>query len=180
MKVIMREASRASRGKNLTLVWGVHPFPCDAGGRILVALSAEGLCWLGVNCGVADLRWNWPGAELVEDQKVTAKAAREIARLWPGGYAKLSVPLVLYGTAFQLKVWKELLKTRCGATLTYAALAKRAGSPGAVRAVGSAVGRNPVSVVVPCHRVVNTAGGKVSYGWGPKVKLALLKGEKAA
>jgi AraC family transcriptional regulator of adaptative response/methylated-DNA-[protein]-cysteine methyltransferase len=177
MKVIAKEAARASRGKNLTLVWGVHPFP---GGKILVALSRDGLCWLGVGCGEQDLKRNWPGAELVEDQKITAKAAREIAKLWPGKMDSLSVPVVLYGTAFQLKVWKELLKIKPGSTLTYSQLAKKIGKPAASRAVGSAVGSNTVSIVVPCHRVVNASGGKVGYAWGPEVKLALLKGEKAA
>jgi AraC family transcriptional regulator of adaptative response/methylated-DNA-[protein]-cysteine methyltransferase len=177
MKVIAKTAVRAARGKNLTLVWGVHPFPA---GNILVAQSAEGLCWLGVNCDAGALKKNWPGANLVEDQKLTAKAAREIAKLWPAKLEKLSLPVILYGTAFQLKVWKELLKIKSGSTVTYEQIAKKIGKPKAVRAVGSAVGKNTVSIVVPCHRVVNKSGSKISYGWGPAVKKALLKGEKAA
>jgi len=176
MKVIARTASKAQRGRNLTLVWGVHPFPA---GKILVALSADGICWLGINCGVSDLKRNWPGAELVEDQKVTAKAAREIAKLWPAGMQKLSIPVVLYGTSFQLKVWKELLKIKSGSTVTYQDIARKVGRPKAVRAVGSAVGKNTVSILVPCHRVVNKASNRVNYAWGAKVKLALLRGEAA-
>ena len=87
---------------------------------------------------------------------------------------------MLYGTAFQLKVWKELLAIKSGATVTYEHIAKKIGKPKAVRAVGSAVGKNTVSIVVPCHRVVNKSSSKISYGWGPAVKKALLKGEKAA
>ncbi|MDE2335928.1 MAG: methylated-DNA--[protein]-cysteine S-methyltransferase [Alphaproteobacteria bacterium] len=177
MKVITHIAPRAARGKNLTIVWGAHDFPV---GKILVALTAEGLCWLGIDCGVNKLRENWKGAELVEDKAVTAEAAREIARLWPHGLDRLSVPVVLYGTAFQLKVWKELLKIKSGDTVTYAHIARRIGKPAAVRAVGSAVGKNTVSIVVPCHRVLNKDSGKINYGWGPKIKIALLKGEKAA
>jgi AraC family transcriptional regulator, regulatory protein of adaptative response / methylated-DNA-[protein]-cysteine methyltransferase len=177
MKVIARPASKTQRGRDLTLVWGVHPFPV---GKILVAMSAEGLCWLGINCGREALAKNWPGAELVEDQKVTRKVAGEIAKLWPAKLDRLSVPLVLYGTPFQLKVWKELLTIKSGKLTTYEAVAKKIGKPKAVRAVGSAVGRNTVSIVVPCHRVVNKAPGRVNYGWGAAVKLALLKGEKAA
>lgn len=177
MKIITKEASRASRGRNLTLVWGVHPFPV---GKILVAQSAQGICWLGINCGEAALKKNWPGANLIEDKKLTQKAAQEIARLWPARLDKLSVPLVLYGTGFQLKVWKELLKIKSGKTVTYEDVAKKIGKPKAVRAVGSAVGKNTVSIVVPCHRVVNKSGGKVSYGWGADVKMALLRCEKAA
>lgn len=176
MKVITRAATKARRGRDLTLVWGVHPFPA---GKILVALSAEGLCWLGINCGEAELKKNWPGAECVEDQRLTAKAAREIAALWPKKLDKLSVPLVLYGTPFQLKVWKELLKIKPGTTVTYTDIARKIGKPAAVRAVGSAVGRNTVSIVVPCHRVVHASGDNIRYAWGPAVKKTLLKGEAA-
>ena len=168
---------RATRGKNLTICHGIHNFPV---GKILVALTAEGICWLGINCGVAKLRENWKGAELVEDKAATAKAAREICRLWPGNLDRLSIPVVFYGTAFQLKIWKELLKIKSGSTVTYEQIAKKIGRPQAVRAVGSAVGKNPVSIIVPCHRVVNKASGKVNYGWGPAVKCALLKAEGAA
>jgi AraC family transcriptional regulator, regulatory protein of adaptative response / methylated-DNA-[protein]-cysteine methyltransferase len=164
MKVITRATSKASRGRNLTLVWGIHDFPV---GKMLVALSAEGLCWLGINCGRDALAKNWPGAELVEDEQVTRPAAAEIGKLWPAKLDKLSVPLVLYGTPFQLKVWKELLKIKSGRLTTYAAVAKSIGKPKAVRAVGSAVGRNTVSIVVPCHRVVNTESCRINYGWGP-------------
>jgi AraC family transcriptional regulator of adaptative response/methylated-DNA-[protein]-cysteine methyltransferase len=177
MKIISHISTRATRGRNLTLVWGVHPFPA---GKILVALSAEGLCWLGINCGFADLAKNWAGAEFVEDKKLTEKAAKDIARLWPGRLERLSIPVVLYGTPFQLKVWKELLRIKSGATVTYEQIARKIGAPKAARAAGSAIGKNPVAVVVPCHRVVNKTGGRISFGWGPTVKTALLKGEKAA
>jgi AraC family transcriptional regulator of adaptative response/methylated-DNA-[protein]-cysteine methyltransferase len=177
MKVITREASKTRRGRGLTLVWGIHPFPV---GDILVALSDEGLCWLGIDCGGARLAKDWPGATLIEDAKATRKIAAEIAKLWPADLDKLSIPLVLYGTAFQLKVWKELLKIKSGSLSTYETVARKIGQPKAVRAVGSAVGRNTVSIVVPCHRVVNKDTGRINYGWGPDIKLALLKGEKAA
>ena len=177
MKVIQHQATRTSRGKNLTIVYGIHDFPA---GKILVALTAEGICWLGINCGVAKLRENWKGADLIEDAALTAKTAKEIAKRWPDSLEKLSLPVVLYGTAFQLKVWRELLKIKSGATVTYEYIAKKIGKPKAVRAVGSAVGRNTVSIVVPCHRVVNKSSGRINYGWGPAVKKALLKGEKTA
>ncbi len=177
MKVIQHTASRTTRGKNLTIVYGIHDFPV---GNILVALTAEGLCWLGINCDVAKLHENWKGAELVEDKAATTKAAREIAKLWPDSLHKLSIPIVLYGTAFQLKVWKELLHIKSGSTVTYEHIARKIGKPKAVRAVGSAVGRNTVSIVVPCHRVVNKSSDRINYGWGPAIKKALLKGEKVA
>ena len=150
---------------------------------MLVALSAEGLCWIGLNCGAKDLAKNWPGANLVEDRKLTEKAARDIAKAWQKGWPQasaLGLPLVLCGTAFQIRVWKELLKIKSGQTVTYADIARKIGKPAAVRAVGSAVGKNPLSIIVPCHRVVNTSGNKISYGWGPAMKKALLKAEGAA
>jgi len=176
MKVIRHAAARATRGKGLTLTWGVHDFPV---GKILVALSPEGLCWLGINCGAAKLRQNWPGAKLVENAAATKKTAGEIARLWPYSLEKLSIPLVLYGTAFQLEVWQALLGIKSGKTVTYAELARKLGRPQAARAVGSAVGKNTVSIVVPCHRVVNKDSARINYGWGPALKKALLAGEAA-
>lgn len=175
MKIIAKPSSRTTRGKNLTLVWGSHPFPV---GKIMVAMSADGLCWLGLNCDEKRLKKEWPGAELVEDGEMTAKIAKDIAKLWPHKLDDLSVPLVLYGTPFQLKVWKALLKIKSGATTTYGQLAEKLGDPKASRAVGSAVGKNPISIVVPCHRVVNKAKGITNYAWGPAIKLALLKGEQ--
>lgn len=176
MKIITKTASRATRGRNLTLVWGIHDFPT---GKILVAQSHEGICWLGINCDVKTLQKNWPGANLIEDKKVTARAAKEIAAGWSKDFKNLSMPVVLYGTDFQLKVWKELLKIKIGKTTTYEHVAKKIGKSAAVRAVGSAVGKNTVSIVVPCHRVVNKSGSRINYGWGPAMKLALLKGEGA-
>lgn len=180
MKVITHVTTRAARGKNLTLVWGLHEFDQ---GKLLVALSAEGICWIGLNCGEKDLAKNWPGANLVQDQKLTEKPAKQLMNLWHKGWPQKDAvpaqPLVLYGTAFQIKVWKELLKIKSGKTVTYADLARKIGKPSAVRAVGSAVGKNTLSLIVPCHRVVNTSGSKVSYAWGPAVKKALLKAEGA-
>jgi AraC family transcriptional regulator of adaptative response/methylated-DNA-[protein]-cysteine methyltransferase len=176
MKVIQHISSRALRGQAITLVWGVHPFPV---GKILIALSAEGLCWLGFNCGEKELRKNWPKAELVEDQALTATPAAEIARLWPKNLERLSTPVVLYGTAFQLKVWSALLGIKPGFLVTYEDVARKIGKPKAVRAAASAVGKNPVSLVVPCHRVVNRDQSKVNYGWGADLKRTLLAREEA-
>jgi AraC family transcriptional regulator of adaptative response/methylated-DNA-[protein]-cysteine methyltransferase len=178
MKIITHITTRAQRGKNLTLVWGQHDF---ATGKIMVAVSAEGLCWIGLNCTEAALAKDWPNANLVHDQKLTEKPAREIIRAWEKGWPQngenFKMPLVLYGTAFQVKVWKALLKIKSGKVTTYADIARKVAAPTALRAVGTAVGRNPLSVLVPCHRVVNTSGNKISYAWGAPIKKALLKAE---
>jgi AraC family transcriptional regulator, regulatory protein of adaptative response / methylated-DNA-[protein]-cysteine methyltransferase len=177
MKILTRTAAKTARGKGMTIVWGKHPFP--VGGHLLVALSAKGLCWVGIGCDEKALRRNWRGAEFVEDQKITAPAAREITKLWPGKFDRFSLPLDLAGTAFQLKVWKALLKVPSGKTCAYADIAKKIGSPKAVRAVGAAVGANPVALLVPCHRVIHTAKGAAPrYAFGPAVKKALLAGEQ--
>jgi methylated-DNA-[protein]-cysteine S-methyltransferase len=84
------------------------------------------------------------------------------------------VPLDLQGTDFQLKVWRALLRIRPGSTSTYAAIAARAGSPVAVRAAGAAIGRNPVSIIVPCHRVLGRDGSLTGYAGGLVRKRALL------
>lgn len=176
MKVITKESSKTNRGKGLTLVFGRHDF---SEGHLVVVLGAKGLYWLGLNCPASRIAKEWPQAELIEDAAVTKAVAQEIAQNWQQGIRDLSVPLVLCGTQFQIKVWKELLKIKAGKTVTYQDIAKKIGNPAAVRAVGSAVGKNPLSIVVPCHRVVNKDGKKINYGWGVKMKKALLKGEGA-
>jgi len=176
MKIITHPVTAARRGCDLTLVWGVHDFPT---GKIMVALSAEGLCAVGINCRDEYLQKHFPRAYLIEDQKITRAAAKEVAGLWPRKMDQISIPLVFYGTPFQIKVWKALLKIKCGTTVTYGDIAKKIGSPSAVRAVGSAVGKNNLSIIVPCHRVVNKQSAVVNYGWGAAQKKALLKGEEA-
>ena len=88
--------------------------------------------------------------------------------------------LDLYGTEFQLRVWEELLKIPAGKTLNYRDIAVRLGAPDASRAVGGAVGANPVSVLVPCHRILPATGGVGNYGWGPMLKREMLEREGAA
>lgn len=177
MKIITKLAPKSRRGKDLTIVWGMNETKL---GKLFIAQTAEGVCFLGFGDASKRLFSDFPGANFIEDENVTAKAAKEIEKRWPKSLNEFSFPLVLYGTAFQIKVWKELLKIKSGATTTYSTIARKIGADAAHRAVGSAVGKNPVSVVVPCHRVINKTGGKVNYAWGPKIKLDLLKGEGVA
>lgn len=88
---------------------------------------------------------------------------------------RFDLPLDLRGTAFQRRVWEELLSVPYGQTVSYSELARRIGKPEATRAVGQAVGANPVPIIVPCHRVIGTDGSLVGYGGGPEVKAALLR-----
>ena len=108
------------------------------------------------------------------------QAAREIDEYFGGGRRTFGVPLRLGGTAFQASVWRALCDIPFGETISYGELARRVGRPKAVRAVGSANGRNPVSLIVPCHRVIASDGSLGGYGWGLDRKRWLLAHEQSA
>jgi len=110
---------------------------------------------------------------------VLAQARRELSAYWKGGLVKFEVPLDLQGTEFQRKVWRALLKIQRGTTSSYAAVAARAGSPTAARAAGAAISRNPVSIIVPCHRVLGRDGSLTGYAGGLERKMSLLQREGA-
>jgi methylated-DNA-[protein]-cysteine S-methyltransferase len=104
---------------------------------------------------------------------------RQLDEYFDGRRTVFTVPLRLVGTPFQVAVWEALLQVPYGATTTYGDLAARLGRPTASRAVGAANGRNPVSVIVPCHRLVGADGGLTGYGWGVERKAWLLAHEQA-
>ena len=110
---------------------------------------------------------------------VLVQARRELEAYWRDTGAPFIVPLDLQGTDFQRRVWRALLKIRPGSTSSYAVIAARAGSPAAVRAAGAAIGRNPVSIIVPCHRVLGSNGSLTGYAGGLERKRALLEREGA-
>lgn len=112
-------------------------------------------------------------------QRWLAQARDELAAYWNGAATRFRVPLDLQGTAFQQTVWRELLGIAPGATRCYRDIAEQAGAPAAVRAVGAAVGRNPVSIIVPCHRVIGRDGSLTGYAGGLPRKTALLQLEGA-
>lgn len=149
-----------------------HGFYDTAVGRLLVADTPKGVCFIGFATAgdaeaLADLRRRFAGqpteARATELQKAAAAACE--------GNFEGVIPLHLKGTAFQREIWLLLLRIPVGALCSYGALSPRAG---AARAVGSAVGANPVSVLVPCHRVVRADGGWRGYYWGTPVKERLL------
>jgi len=163
------------KGRGLLIRYGYHPTPM---GDILIAETENGLCWLGFLVDedravpLERLHAYWPQADFVEDEKGTDESARRIIDLWKGGGEKLN--LHLYGTNFQIQVWRALLKIPCGGTVSYKSIAEHIGKPAASRAVGSAVGANPVSLLIPCHRVIQSSGIVENYGWGtPRKKLIL-------
>ena len=111
---------------------------------------------------------------------VLARAARQIHEYFAGERDRFDLPLAPAGTPFQQRVWQQLLHIRCGETTTYGEIARRIGSPQSGRAVGAAIGRNPISIVVPCHRVVGSTGALTGYAGGLERKRALLARESAA
>lgn len=114
-----------------------------------------------------------------ETQPFIALARRELEQYWHGRLGAFSVPLDARGTPFQKAVWRALLDIPAGSTMSYANVASRAGSPRAVRAAGAAIGRNPLSIIVPCHRVLGGNGSLTGYAGGLQRKQALLQIEGA-
>lgn len=157
-------------------------------GPALAACSTRGLVFLGfveepadlgLAAALSDLRARWPLAQLVEDSAVAEKMQAALSAWWASGHQPQPLHLMLAGTNLQLKVWEALLAVPPGRLVTYQQLAQAVGEPRAVRAVASAVGRNPVSVLIPCHRVIRGTGELGGYHWGLPRKAALIALESA-
>lgn len=128
---------------------------------------------------VRELQDEWPGATLIKSPDQTADLAKLIFELEIRPPVPTSLSIILKGTNFQLRVWNALLRIPPGAVTTYGRLAHALGQPTAARAVGSAVGKNPVSYLIPCHRVIREMGTISGYRWGPIRKRAMLGWEAA-
>jgi AraC family transcriptional regulator, regulatory protein of adaptative response / methylated-DNA-[protein]-cysteine methyltransferase len=166
----------ARRGEGLEIAWGWFDGPF---GPTLAMGTGAGLCGMafaaevGRDAAMADLRGRWPAAGFTEAPERVAPWVR--AAFGGGGEARLA----LIGAPFQIKVWEALLRVPSGQVTTYGALASAIGAPKAARAVGTAVGRNPVSWLVPCHRALREGGALGGYHWGLDVKRAMLAWESA-
>jgi AraC family transcriptional regulator of adaptative response/methylated-DNA-[protein]-cysteine methyltransferase len=165
-----------SGGQGLTVRYGFHPSPF---GIALVMASERGLAGLAFadageeKAALADMRQRWPNASYVEDSAGTAALARRIfdPRRWR---AEEPLRVVLIGTDWEVRVWETLLKIPMGRLTSYSSIASELCAPKAARAVGAAVGKNPISFVVPCHRVVGSSGALTGYHWGLTRKHAML------
>jgi len=164
------------RGEGLHIRWGIHPGPF---GDVLVGQSARGLCALsfvaerGADDAVAALHERWAGAVLEHAPEVTAPTVDAVFGPVRDGSPR-GLHLLLRGTPFQLKVWEALLAIPAGDVTTYSDVARRVCTSAARRAVGQAVGSNPVACVIPCHRVIRQDGTLGGYQWGEERKRALL------
>ncbi|MGD8404585.1 MAG: methylated-DNA--[protein]-cysteine S-methyltransferase [Anaerolineales bacterium] len=169
-----------SGGAGLTIRYGLHDTPF---GKVLIGATERGICHLGFVEGSSEgkaidaLFENWQQAEMIEDHNATVSLVEPIFDL--GQRNKKPLHLHLRGTNFQLKVWEALLRIPSGAVVSYQGLAEQAGRPRASRAVGTALGRNPIAVLIPCHRVIRKLGEFGNYRYGSTRKKALLGWEAA-
>lgn len=170
----------ARGGAGLTIYWGWFDSPF---GLALVMGTDKGICGLGFaaemgeDWAMQDLVRRWPSASFTEDRMRLRPWA--MAAFGAQNAETKSAPLYLIGAPFQIKVWEALLRIPSGHVTTYSEIASSVGNPRAVRAVGTAVGRNPVSWLIPCHRALRKSGGLGGYHWGLPVKRALLAYESA-
>ncbi len=165
-----------AKGAGLEIRYGFHPSPF---GIALVMVTPRGLSGLafsdegGEREAFEDMARRWPNARYIEDSAATAPYA---ARIFNADRWREEEPLrvVLIGTDFQIRVWEQLLKIPMGRAVTYSSIAGNIGQPTASRAVGAAVGANPISFVVPCHRALGKSGALTGYHWGLTRKRAML------
>lgn len=172
----MTPGAYRARGAGVTITYGFHPSPF---GRALVMTTEHGLAGLAFAdpgeeaAALEDMMGRWPRAAYREDAAKTAETARRIfdPTAWS---AEQPLKIVFIGTDFEIRVWETLLHIPFGRASTYSEIASHLGKPRAARAVGSAVGRNPMSFVVPCHRVLGSSGSLCGYHWGLTRKRAIL------
>lgn len=158
-----------------------HSFADSPFGSVLVAATPKGICHMAFeeneSAGLAQLKARFPAASYVAGTDAHQQAALQIFdKDWQ---VKSAVRLHLQGTAFQLKVWESLLKIPMGQLATYGTIAGQIGKPAASRAVGTAIGRNPVAFLIPCHRVIQSTGHIGGYMWGAARKSAIIGWEAA-
>lgn len=169
-------------GPALEIRYGIHDTPV---GRVMLGITERGICWLAF---VADdgrpaekeFAVAWAGATLIRDQTATADWVERAFSF--DSLGKKPLPLLIRGTNFQIKVWEALLRIPFGQLATYQDVAKAIGNPKAVRAVGSAVGKNNISWLIPCHRVILSSGIMHNYRWGVRQKKILnaLEGARSS
>lgn len=176
----MSPGEYARAGEGLTIYWGWIDSPF---GPSLVMGTDKGICGIGFaaetgpEAAFEDLSSRWPRARFVEDADRLRPWALAAYGAHPGETGK--TPLFLIGAPFQIKVWEALMQVPTGHVTTYSDIARVIGHPKAVRAVGTAVGRNPISWLIPCHRALRKSGALGGYHWGLPVKRAILAWESA-
>ncbi len=179
--VLNQPALNANKDEAQVLRWGRHN---GRFGPMLAAAGERGLVWLGFimdddSAALAQLAKSWPQSQLREDHAAT-KDAVDLALASAPMSLVCPLPLLLRGTPFQIAVWQALLLIPKGALVSYQEVAAAVGKPTAVRATGSAVGANPIAILIPCHRVILKSGALHAYGWGSERKRAIISSELAS
>jgi AraC family transcriptional regulator of adaptative response/methylated-DNA-[protein]-cysteine methyltransferase len=175
----MTPGAYAKGGEGLTIAYGFH---LCLFGTALVMATERGLCGLAFGdegaeeAPLADMRARWPKAHLVRDERATAPFA---ARIFGQSPSRAGFAIQLFGTPWQIKVWQALLAIPEGTVTTYRAVAERVCDFRAARAAGAAIGRNPIALLIPCHRVLASNGALTGYHWGESRKRAILALEAA-
>jgi methylated-DNA-[protein]-cysteine S-methyltransferase len=148
-------------------------------GRMLIVGSDKGLSGLYFvdQKYYREVARDWLRAQ---DHKIVRETARQLKEYFAGARKEFDIPLAADGTPFQTSVWRAISSVKYGASITYSELARRAGHPGAVRAAGTATGRNPITIIVPCHRIVGSDGSLTGYAGGLDRKRALRELEGGA
>ncbi|MDN5214784.1 methylated-DNA--[protein]-cysteine S-methyltransferase [Fulvivirgaceae bacterium BMA12] len=165
-----------NKGKGLSIYYGFYQSPF---GPYMLAVTDRGICALHFTGEYPDekyldlLKANWPEADFVQDATVTNTYHKHLFNPQEDK-SKTKITLLLKGTNFQLKVWNALLQIPSGCLTSYDTIARKIGNPGASRAVGSAIGANPVGFIIPCHRVINKIGAVGNYRWGSTRKRAII------
>jgi AraC family transcriptional regulator of adaptative response/methylated-DNA-[protein]-cysteine methyltransferase len=173
-----------SKGAGVEIIFGYHPSPF---GECLLALTRRGICFLAFverdrQSSLKQLQRQWPNASLQENPVRTRPVVAQVFPLTPGTSSLRKpgdIALHLFGTNFQIKVWEALLRLPVGSVTSYTSLAEQIGAPDSARAVGNAVACNPVAFLIPCHRVLQKAGGFGNYRYGTARKQAILLWESA-
>jgi len=161
----------------LEITYGIHASPF---GWCLIGITKQGISNLAFleseneNRAVKIIQKTWPQAKILRDSK---KTHLYIQKIFSSRQNNKKLPLFLHGTDFQMKVWKALQTIPKGKTRSYAEIAHKIGSPQAVRAVGTACGRNPIAFLIPCHRVLTSSGKLGGYRWGIDRKDTILTWE---
>ena len=175
----MTPSAYRRHGAGMRIGYSIVP---SAIGRVLVAATEHGVCSVKIGDSdaslVRDLRQEYSAAEVSANAAPRSEWVKAIADHLRGDRSPLDLPIDVVATAFQWKVWRALQQIPSGETRAYAEVARRIGKPRAIRAVANACARNPVCLVVPCHRVVLSSGGTGQYRWGAARKAALLDAEK--
>lgn len=165
---------------NLSVYWTLLKY---GEWNLFIAATSKGLCYVGSQKKPFEECSDWvksrlPGSVLVQDDAFMQPYSKEIIEYFQGNRKSFNLPLDFTGTPFQLEVWKALREIPFGLTESYSEIANRIGKPASVRAVGSAIGANPVLITIPCHRVIGKNGSLTGYRGGLEMKTQLLQLER--